>query len=355
MGNTIYFDEAGNTGQDMLNQDQRVFVLASVNYNIEQQNEIKSDFDLDGELHFKNLKNSGAGRQKVLTFLNSKWINENHIFLSYTNKGFATCGYVVDLLVETVFYHKGYDLYLQGRHIAYTNWLFYFGNFYWNKQLFKIFLESFVVMIRTKEQADINNFYTLANELYNQIEEKLILKPIIESKKHIDEVMTAIDKFSIDVTFSTFLVLSDKWSKFLKERIEVRFDQSKQLEHYNKYIEETLKLQEADAKTIEIGFDNRTMTFPHQINSVKLVDSTDEFGVQCADLIASALAFAYNNEDGKFQKFSNQIKESKLFQLSNAHSIWPIDDVSPEALGLTEGKGINPLDFLAINFPQAFT
>ena len=73
-----------------------------------------------------------------------------------------------------------------------------------------------------------------------------------------------------------------------------------------------------------------------------------------ADLIASAVAFAYNNEEGRYQKFSKQIKDSKLFQLSNAQSIWPTDDVSPEALGMEEGEGINPLDFLAINFPQAF-
>lgn len=354
MNNKIYFDESGNTGQDMLNKDQRVFVLASVNYTIEEQKEIKKIFDIDGELHFKKLKNSGVGRQKILSFLNSKWIDEKHTILSYANKGFVTCGQVVDLLVETVLHHKGYDIYLQGRHIAYANFLFYFGNFYWNKHLFKIFLESFIEMIRTKDQAAINNFYALAEELYEQIDEKLILKPIVESKKHIGEVMSAIDQYSIDVTFSTFLVLCDKWSKQLNSKIDVRFDQSKQLQHYNKYVVKMLELAATQKTKIEIGYDNRKMTFPSQINSVELVDSKEEFGVQCADLIASSLSFAYNNEEGKFQKFSNQIKESKLFQLSNAHSIWPTDDISPEALGMSEGKGINPLDFLAINFPQAF-
>lgn len=354
MKNTIYFDESGNTGQDMLNQDQKVFVLASVNYNEEEQKEIKKLFEIDGELHFKNLKNSGAGRRKIEAFLNSKWITEEHIILYYANKEFATCGQVVNLLVETVLHHKGYDIYLQGRHIAYTNWLFYFGNFYWNKHLFQKFLESFVAMVRTKDQAAINNFYTLTEELYNQIDEKDILKPVKESKEHIDEIMAAIDRYSIDVTFSTFLVLCDKWSKQLNEKIDVRFDQSKQLEHYNQYIEKTLELTNLNKTAIEIGYDNRKMTFPHQINSVELVDSLEEFGVQCADLIASAVAFAYNNEEGRSQRFSKQIKGSKLFKLSNAQCIWPTDDVSPEALGMTEGKGINPLDFLATNFPQAF-
>ena len=108
------------------------------------------------------------------------------------------------------------------------------------------------------------------------------------------------------------------------------------------------------SKTIEIGYDNRTMSFPHQISSVELVNSTDEMGVQCADLIASSIAFAYNNEEGKMKNFSKKIKESKLFQLSNAQSLWPTDDVSPKALGLEKGEGVNPLDFLVHNFPQAF-
>ncbi|NAY90935.1 DUF3800 domain-containing protein [Muricauda sp. JGD-17] len=354
MASTIYFDESGNTGQDMLNQDQKVFVLASVNYLVEHQQKIKEFFGVDGEIHFKSLKKSGAGRRKILSFLNSKWIHEQYVILYYVNKEFATCGQIVDLLAEIVLHHKGYDIYINGRHIAFTNHLFYFGNFFWNKQLFKKFLESFVEMVRTKDATAIKNFYILVEELYSQIEEKEILKPIKESKRHIDEIIEAIDRFTIDVTFSTFLVLCDKWSKRLGKKIDVRFDRSKQLEHYNLYIEKTLELSNTTKKKIEIGYDNRTMTFPHQINSVELVNSVNEFGVQCADLIASSLAFAYNNEEGRFEKFSKQIKDSRLFELSNAQSIWPTDDVSPEALGMSQGKGINPLDFLATNFPQGF-
>jgi hypothetical protein len=89
------------------------------------------------------------------------------------------------------------------------------------------------------------------------------------------------------------------------------------------------------------------MTFPPQIDSLKLVDSKHEFGVQCADLIASAIAFMYNNETGRFAPFSKQIKQSKLLALTNNNTLWPTDDVSAEALDMTEGEGINPVDFLA--------
>ena len=40
MKNIVYFDESGNTGQDMLNKDQKVFVLASVDFNEEEQKKL---------------------------------------------------------------------------------------------------------------------------------------------------------------------------------------------------------------------------------------------------------------------------------------------------------------------------
>jgi hypothetical protein len=354
MSSKIYFDESGNTGQDMLNKEQRVFVLASVDYSEKQQTDIKKIFDAKEEIHFKNLKNSGAGRRKILNFLESDFISENNIIVYYVNKEFNVCGQIVNLLIETEMYNKGYDLYAYGRHIAYMNWLFYFGNFYWNKQLFHKLLHAFVAMIRIKDTFSIDEFYKLAKELKEQVKEKHILEPIVESKKHIDEILNGVDQYSIDVTFSTFLVLCDKWYRKLENKIDIKFDQSKQIAHYKKFIEKSKELAAATDEKIEIGYDSRKIIFPSQINSLSLVNSKEEFGVQCADLLASSIAFAYNNEEGKFLKFSKQIKQSRLFKLSNAQSIWPTDDVSPEALGMAEGKGINPLDFYATYFSQAF-
>lgn len=48
-------------------------------------------------------------------------------------------------------------------------------------------------------------------------------------------------------------------------------------------------------------------------------------------LIASTIS-KYNNETGKFAKFSKDIQESKLLHLSNSHVIWPTGDVSSKAL-----------------------
>ena len=108
----IYFDESGNTGQDMLNADQKVFVLASVNYNIEQLNQLKSIFDNNHEVHFKNLKNKvvqiqinevgvkGKLIQNIKKILKKKYFNYlkleevNNLLLEEIIKNYRNCPYM---------------------------------------------------------------------------------------------------------------------------------------------------------------------------------------------------------------------------------------------------------------------
>ena len=53
---TIYFDEAGNTGQDLLNKEQNAFVLASVHFNEKELRVFQEIFKSHNEIHFKKLK-----------------------------------------------------------------------------------------------------------------------------------------------------------------------------------------------------------------------------------------------------------------------------------------------------------
>lgn len=65
----IYIDESGNTGQDLLNQDQRVFILSSNNFNDSELNELKAIFNECNELHFVKLKKSEKGRKAIIELL----------------------------------------------------------------------------------------------------------------------------------------------------------------------------------------------------------------------------------------------------------------------------------------------
>jgi len=100
-------------------------------------------------------------------------------------------------------------------------------------------------------------------------------------------------------------------------------------------------------ETQEIGFDSRTMTYPTQIESLEMSSSENIKGIQVSDLIASSIAFMYNNKNVKHLKFVEQIQNSRLLNLSNYFTVWPNQLVTSKDLGMNKGKGQNPLDFLA--------
>lgn len=74
--NKIYFDEAGNTGADLLNKDQNIFILCSNSYTKEETEEFIKLFKNKSELHFVKLKKSEEGRKSIINFLNHPLISE---------------------------------------------------------------------------------------------------------------------------------------------------------------------------------------------------------------------------------------------------------------------------------------
>jgi Protein of unknown function (DUF3800) len=343
---TIYIDESGNTGQDLLNEEQKVFVLASNNFSNKDLNELSLLFNNNSELHFYKLKNSEQGRSSIIKFINHPLITEKNIICSIDHKELCTIGQLVDQIMEPVFYDNNIDIYKQGYNISLTNFIFHFGNFFWDNSLFRELLNSFLKMMRTKTSESIDDFYENIIILYHldTTIHKEILDPLINSRYNIENILRNVNKFTIDVTLSGFYVLCDLWYKKTNNKLAIFQDNSKQISHYKEYIEFTKSL---NIPKQEIGFGNRKMTFPTQIESLELVDSKNHLGVQISDLIASTLTFMYNNKNMKQEKFVNEIKKSKLLNLHNSHTVWPRSDVSPNDLGMENEEGQNVLDFLA--------
>lgn len=334
----IYIDEAGNTGQDLLNEDQPVFVLASHNYDDSQINILRDLFDFKGELHFKNLKDSIHGREAIIKFINHPLISELNINIVIAHKLYVACGHIVDRLIEPVFFDENIDIYSGKQNIILNQFLFSFGLNFWDKNLFDIFLVSFMKMVRVQSSDSIDNFYRAARNLYNSplTKERNILVAILKSKEQITDILSYIDKFSLDVTLSSFLVLSNLWYLKSKKRLIVFHDKSKQLEFYKDLIFK-LTNTEHDSKVTHLG--TQDVVLPYQIQNLNLVDSIDFTGIQLADILASAVSFNYNNKNPKYSIFREQIQQSKLFELTNIHAIQP--------------QGIDGLIGMGVNIPLA--
>jgi len=333
----IYIDEAGNTGQDLLNSDQPVFVLASHNYTLEEMDTLRGIFETKEELHFKNLKNSPVGRKNLIEFINHPLISEKHINVVVADKLNVACGHVVDRLMEPVYFDENIDIYAGKQNMLLNSYLHVFGTKYWDKALFESFITTFISMARNKSPESIESFYNAASMLYDspKTRQRAILVTVLKSREQIDEILEPIDKFALDVALSSFLLLCHLWFKKTKELITAFHDNSKQLEFYQ-YLIDKLIDGTHEKRIVQMGTEE--VTLPYQVNEFKLVDSKDFLGVQLPDLNTSTMSFNYNNKNDKMRPFASEIQNSKLFNLSNhftlmAHSVATLESFGVDFYG----------------------
>lgn len=347
--NKIYFDEAGNTGADLLNKDQNVFVLCSNNFTKEETNEFMKLFTNEKELHFVKLKNSESGRKSIINFLNHPLISEDRIILYAADKEFVVIAQIVSQLIETFYHKNGMDLHRDNNNIVTTQLIYFLSKSSWDKSHFEILLNQFIKMFRVRDEASIKLFYNLTDEFYDKLdaEDKEIFFPIVGSKMYIMEILNYADKFTLDVTFSCFLALCNSWYDKINQKFDVVVDNSKQLEHYLDFIN---TLQNLDIPKQKVGYGTRTITFPLQVNEIKLTNSEDEINIQLSDIIASSLAFMLNNKNIKHQRFVEQIRTSKISRLENTMFLGP--STYENANIEYHGEGENILDFFENYFQK---
>lgn len=342
----IYFDESGNTGADLLNKDQKLFVLASNSFTEDEVEELIKLFEKSEELHFVKLRKSFKGRESIIKLLNHKLIDNNKVLLYVANKEFVTVAQIVDILIEPFFFDCHIDIYRNNYNIIISNYIYYFGNFYWNKRKYESFIKSFIDLIRQKNKDSINNFYSITRELYSSLEEddsKKLIFPILYTKKDINNILDTIDKFSIDITFSCFVFLCSEWYRKHKTNLDIYFDESKQMRHYHKYLN---FLRNMDIPTKEIGYGSRKIILPLQLSNFNFSDSRSQINIQISDILASSISFMFNNKDERQKKFIDDIKKSRLLNLNVATIMAPSDNITIKNLEKEIGEGENPINFL---------
>jgi hypothetical protein len=157
----VAFDESGNTGQNLLDSTQPVFVLASVHFSDTQAGELVKLFSPrpEHELHFKNLKRRESGRYKILSFLRSALISSETVKLNVFHKSFMVTTKIVDMLVEPLLAQGGVDLYKRGANLAMANVLHTATPVLCGQELFQTFQDCFVQMIRQRDRGTVETFY----------------------------------------------------------------------------------------------------------------------------------------------------------------------------------------------------
>lgn len=338
----IAFDEAGNTGANLLDKDQPIFVLASVLVTPE----IAAIGSCEKELKFSKLRHSTDGRRLILDVLNNDALRPDSYLLSGFHKKFMAVVKIVDLLYEPLAHASGVDLYERGANLAMANLLFNALPTFTGPSLFERLLDDFVAMVRDPSNQKVGKFYTTAESAYRAASAddlKSELGALLATRVVVETDRSSFNPNALDPAIPSFFLHASRWTGRLGVPFNIIHDDSKPIRSEQVVLEAMMSTTEP-AKVI--GYDRRTMSFPLTATGISLCDSATEPALQVADVIASAASYALRNskpEDS--DDFAESLLATRVLGDGNWEPVWPELKIDPVELG-TEGPAprVNPCD-----------
>lgn len=349
---TIYLDESGNTGSNLLDTQQPVFTTASCDFTDEEAEYLLSKLPRSSadEVHFKRLRKTVSGQNAIVDLLSDELINLERVKVHLIHKEFMVLTKIIDILVEHYLDKLNYDLYKNGHNIALSNMLWYCQPLFCDASQVKTMYAAFVDMLRTKEEAAINRFYhavlrlkeTNSNERFNEH-----LDLILATRHTVHLAIARLDKFSIDPCIPALFIHCVHWGDVYPDGFAVKHDNSNALEQQQHMVTQFMDWSKQE---VVAGYDRRKFTLPLKSKELSFVCSKEIKQVQVMDVLASGLAYwaskiiSADTNDPLFQKL-----ESVGFDALIGHNkIWPEPSVKPQELGTVYDGGTNPADASAL-------
>ena len=337
----IAFDEAGNTGPDLLSADQPVFALASVQLADADAKALLSKFSTNAaEVKFVNLRKTTRGRAQLLDFF-SQHLDSSRFKATLTHKEYVVAAKMVDLLLEPMLHRDGVDLYANGGNIAMANVLHgclptLVGPHFRELQ------SRFVAMIRIRDDTSIDAFYAACSDAYvrcaNSPASGLLAAILASSDLRSDFKSYAASE--LDPAIPSFVQHCAMWGEHLGTLFDLVHDDSKPIAQSRELL---TMLMPQDEPTVTVGADRRTFQLPLKATGIRFARSCDVLQLQLADLVASSVAFLGRNRatgagDGSF---AQALVDAGLLKVV-FDGLWPSLDVDPVDLG-TQGADAEPL------------
>jgi len=342
---TIYFDESGNTGSNLLDPNQPVFTLASCIFSNEEAQQLLKLVDSKSphEAHFKNLRRRKSGQDGIIRLMRSKLVDAKNVKINIFLKEFMITTKIVDILIEHMLHLIGEDLYLNGRNIALSNMLYYCLPTFCDADLVQSMYRSFVTMIREQGQEDIDNFYAdvvKVKESSSSDKFKEDIDLILSTKNCIHDALEGIDKTSLDPSIPAFFSHCVLWGNAYPKGFHIIHDDSHSIEKERVLFALFMDWTQSE---LELGYDRRKINLPLKGKSLNFSSSEKYVQLQVSDIIASSFTYwAAGVSRGESQDYLfTELNKLNLDRFVGHNKIWPTMDVTPEELGTVHNGGLN--------------
>ena len=339
---TIYLDEAGFTGNNLLDPAQPIFVYSGLALSKEQVAALHSEavarFRLHGnELKGTNLVKHARGRQAV-SWLLSQSVKD--CLLVVSDKKYALAGRFFDYLIEPLLADLSslfYALEFQ-QFVAMVLYCHYAAG----DPKADALLRDFVKLIRTLDPNQVDEVMSYVGDVELESPLGYILLLASSQRNRIKRDIEFMRKmrdgpgWELELSMPSVYFLLASWGeKYEGRALEVHCDNSKPIEAdlSSKISLFNQMIGRQDKFYVPVGKWESPSIIYNLATEIILEDSVNSPGIQIADVIASSVAYAWNNpQDAMSAAWLEQT------DVMVAKTIWP--DCSHIDLSL-EGPGIN--------------
>ena len=343
---TVAFDEAGNTGQNLLDPDQPVFVSCGVLFSDDEIGELREllEWAVDEELHFSRLKRSRAGRRRIVRLYDSPLITTERAKGFAIHKPFMVTTKVIDILMEELAYRMGVNMYADGAAHATANLFYNVGPVFCGPELYHEMLDRFVAMIRTRDRDAARAFYATLRQMYERCSDgtfQSAIATLIATETIIEDVLSQADITDLDPAIPAFVASAVEWDLQLQTEWHVVHDDSKPIAYDQELIE--CYFDNGETEREGVGQGDHYAEFPLRATKLALRPSHEVPQLQVADLIASSVAHLQGGiaDPSLKDRLWDELLDSPFAELGCAR-IWPGMEVDPEKLGRRgdDGRGV---------------
>lgn len=342
----VHVDESGYTGEDLINRQQPIFVLASICLSDANANRlVRTCFPRiqAAELKHSTLAKRPRGQEMIVDLL--KHLEPESCATYVVHKEFCLLTKLVDLWVEPAMHTLGVDFYEGGANIAFSNMCFFCLRTFESKGFLSKHLRRFQKMTRERTWKRYVGFWRGIYDDLPQCREQTseIMDHFLTAESILGprQVVAAEDK-PLDISLTCALQLAEEWTDRIDRRFEFVHDKSSAMAR-EKWMWDAIVSPELPKALV--GFAHRKRKYPLLVTRTTFEDSKTNTNLQLADVLAGATA------EWSKGKIGESDRKDYCLALENAGiadlvigAIWPVPEV--ERLKALPGeKPIDPLRY----------
>ncbi len=302
---TIFIDESGFTGNNLLDANQPYFVLSSVSISDAKAqdlvNRVRTEFQIEDEvdeLKAGSLLKNPRGKKAVKYILDNL---QGKYAISVHHKSYALCCKFFEYVFEPVLQENKSFFYTNSFHLFIADILFLFSVS--EDKVASEIMGSFEKMMRERDFDALRNFFL--NKVSLEIDD--VFTAIIDFMEgysgaiieEMDDIKTTTDggKWMLELSNTSLFSLLIHWAKSHDE-MTVICDESEPLETITPYLDKMFG--GTDKAPLLHPLTGHRLPTPNLKQNIQFKDSKDFAGIQLADIVAGSATYALKNKDTDF-------------------------------------------------------